>query len=229
MPKNEERQPLPPYIPFKTFQGFVQKMKDTVIPERVDSTLLRSYSGSMGRQLVAALRFLGMVDGNNYTTEKLKAVVEVYGTAEWNERFGQLFAEAYGELIGDLNLDVATYGQLADRFKAWGADGQVLQKCIGFYLAGTRNIGWTISPHIISKERPRAERGGRGRMAKRGSARNDVNEEIGSLSLSGSIRFSFPIPDKSAASLVLPPDLATEDWEMIDSMVRAYISRRQKK
>jgi len=229
MPKDEERQALPPYIPLKTFQGFVQKLKDTVIPERVDGTLMRSYSGSVGRQLVAALKFIGLVDGNNYTTDKLKAAVKAYGTAEWGTVFGEMFAEAYGELIGDLNLDVATYGQLAERFRAWGADGQVLQKCITFYLAATRNVGWTISPHITNRERPRNERGTRPK-AKR-TPRLDGNHAPDEIvtSSTGSVRFSFPIPDKSAASLILPPDLMTEDWEMIDSMVRAYISRRQKK
>src|SRR5258706_1259760 len=115
MPKDEERQPLPPYIPFKTFQGFIQKLKDTVIPERIDTRLLRSYSVSMGRQITAALKFLQMIDGNNFTTEKLKAAVKVYGTPQWGEDFGQIVTEAYMELIGDLNLDVATYGQFADR------------------------------------------------------------------------------------------------------------------
>jgi hypothetical protein len=229
MPKDEERQPLPPYIPLKTFQGFIQKLKDTVIPERIDSTLLRSYSGSVGRQITAALKFLGMVDGNNFTTDKLKAAVKVYGTPQWNEDFGEIFSEAYSDLIGDLNLDVATYGQLADRFRAWGADGQVLQKCITFYLAMTRNIGWTISPHIISRERPRNDRGNRTRTKKaEGANAKDIPDEAAGAG-SGSVRFSFPIPEKSTASLILPTDLVTDDWEMIDSMVRAYISRRQKK
>src|SRR5271170_2365251 len=120
MPKAEERQPLPPYIPFKTLQGFLQKLKDTAIPERVDSSLLRSYSGSIGRQLVAALKFLGLLDGNNYATEELKNTVKAYGTPEWADVFGQVFVGAYSELVGDLNLEVATFGQLSDRFKAWG-------------------------------------------------------------------------------------------------------------
>jgi hypothetical protein len=229
MPKTDERQPLPPYVPFKTFQGFIQKLKDTVIPERVDSTLLRSYSGSVGRQITAALKFLGMVDGNNYTTEKLTNCVTAYGTTEWKEQFTDVFTEAYSELIGDLNTDVATYGQLADRFKAWGAEGQVLQKCITFYLAATRSLGWTISPHITSRERPKNERSGRTRTKKKEeSGNNDASDEILPAGI-GSVRFSFPIPSKTTASLILPSDLVTDDWEMIDSMVRAYISRREKK
>src|SRR5437868_3491157 len=76
VPREDERQALPPYIPLKTFLGFIQKLKDTVIPERVDGTLLRSYSGSVGRQLVAALKFVSLIDGNNYATENLKKAVK---------------------------------------------------------------------------------------------------------------------------------------------------------
>jgi len=207
----------------------VQKLKDTVIPERVDTTLLRSYSGSVARQLIAALKFLGMVDGNNYSTDKLKTAVKAYGAPEWSENFGEIFAAAYSELIGDVNLDIATYGQLADRFRAWGADGQVLQKCIAFYLTATRNIGWTISPHITSRKPPRNERASRSHAKKPTEVNQRELPEENAATGSGSVRFSFPIPEKSTASLILPSDLVTEDWEMIDSMVRAYISRRQKK
>ena len=30
------------------------------------------------------------------------------------------------------------------------------------------------------------------------------------------------------ATLTLPADLTTEDWEMVDAMIRAYVSRREK-
>src|SRR5262249_48135728 len=99
MSKDDERRPLPPYIPFKTFQGFIQKLHDTVIPPRVDSTLLKTYSGSVGRQITAALRFLNFIDGNNCTTDSLKTVVKAYGNPEWAETFAPEFAGAYADLI----------------------------------------------------------------------------------------------------------------------------------
>ncbi len=229
MSKNEVRQPLPPYIPFKTFQGFIQKLKDTAVPERVDSSLLKSYSGSIGRQLVAALKFLGLLDDNNFTTDKLKNLVKSFGLPEWSETFGDVAVEAYRDVIGDLNLDVATFGQLADRFKTRGADGQVLQKCITFYLAATRSVGWTISPHITSRERTRPERASRQRARRNAQTDEGETPPEAATTLSGSVRFGFPIPDKSTASIILPADLSSEDWQMIDTMIRAYIARKQNK
>jgi hypothetical protein len=230
MAKVEARRALPPYIPFKTFQGFIEKLKDTAVPERVDTSLLKSYSGSIGRQIVAALKFLKLLDDNNFATQELPRIVKAYGTPEWQDTFADILGMSYSEVLSDLNLDVATFGQLQDRFKAWGAEGQVLQKCISFYLAATINVGWTISPHVANRERTRSDRTTRTR-SKRGLPGVSEGRDSDPISenTSGSVKFLFPIPDKTTASISLPSDLATEDWVMIDTMIRAYIARKDKK
>lgn len=224
MAKNEiQRQPLPPYVSFKTFEGFIQKLHDTAVPERVDTSLLRSYSGSVGRQLIATLKYLGLIEDSGRVTGKLEALAKSYGTSEWQQQVGDTISDAYVNVVGDLNLDVATHGQLVEKFKAQGADGQVLQKCVAFYIAALRNAGLTFSPYIA--ERPR------GRPARRSKTREGIEEQPAADTPQpqpGTVRFSFPIPDKSPATIFLPADLAGEDWEMIDNMVRAYIARRQK-
>ncbi len=222
----EKRLPLPPYIPFKTFQGFIEKLKGTVVPERVDSSLLKTYSGSVGRQVVAALKFLKMLDDNRYTTDNLRSVVKSFGSPEWSEIFGDVVSAAYADVIGDLNLDAATFGQLAERFRTRGAEGVVLQRCISFYLSATNSAGWTISPHISSRERSRPEKGSRKRP-KRSFLKDDELAPLDEIAPGRSVRFTFPIPDKSTANIILPADLTTEDWQMIDTMIRAYILRKQ--
>jgi hypothetical protein len=228
MAKNsEERRPLPPYIPFKTLTGFIQKLKDTTVPPRVDSSLMRSYSGSVARQLMAAMKWLSLVDDNGYAKEMLTRLVASYGTDGWHDEFGQVISDAYSSVIGDLDLDKTTSAMLAEKFRAIGAEGQVLQKCITFYLAAMRNAGWQVSPHLTEKgPRQRGERRRRSKHQENG-IEGDTRPEA--LATSGMVRFSFPIPDKAAATMMLPGDLTAEDWEMVSSMVGAYISRRQKR
>ncbi len=222
----EKRLPLPPYISFKTFQGFIEKLKGTAVPERVDNSLLKTYSGSVGRQLVAALKFLKLLDDNGYTTDSLRSVVKSFGSPEWSDNFGDVVSAAYADVIGDLNLDAATFGQLAERFKTRGAEGLVLQRCISFYISATNSAGWTISPHIASRERNRPERASRKRP-KRSLMKDDELTPPDEIQQRGSVRFAFPIPGKSTANIILPADLSNEDWQMIDTMIRAYISRKQ--
>ncbi len=222
------REPLPPYISFKTFLGFIQKLKETAVPERIDVSLLRTYSGSVGRQLIAALRYLGLIEEGGRTTEKMVPLVKAYDTSEWQEALSNVIFDAYGELTGDLNLDVATPAQLEEKFRLRGAEGEVLQKCFTFYVTAVRHAGVTLSPHIVNRPRARAERGrSRSRRLPESAAENGAVAEVPSPQ-AGTVRFAFPIPAKVPATILVPADLESEDWEMIDSMIRAYIERRRK-
>lgn len=229
---SEESRPLPPYIPFKTFTNFVQKLSETVIPERIDSSLLRSYPGSVARQLKAALRYLKLIDGDGNTTSTLVDVVKSYGTGTWKQMLADMLADAYQPVLDGLNLDTGTLGQLQQKFRNQGADGQMLQKCITFYLSALREAELTFSPHFVERVR-RAERKPRERK-KPTDARSQGQPGAGEEPetqvppTGGTVKFSFPIPDKPAATIFLPADLAAEDWEMIDSMIRAYVQRRAK-
>ena len=64
MAKTDEgaRQPLPPYISFKTLEGVVRKFKDTTVPDVVDTSVLRTYANSVGRQIIAAMKYLDPVN-----------------------------------------------------------------------------------------------------------------------------------------------------------------------
>lgn len=225
----QERGPLPPYIPFKTLQGFVQKLKETTVPPRIDGSLLRSYSGSMARQLVASLRYLKLVDEANNSTDKLKELVPSYGTSTWPEMIGRVITEGYLDVIGDLDTDNATLGSLSEKFKAKGADGQVLKKCIAFYIGGLRAAGITFSPHFTEKA-PRARRGAGTSRTKRDPPIDETLfiETPNPPTQSGTVKFSFPVPEKGTANIFVPSTLTGEDWEMISGMMQLYIARLAK-
>ncbi len=231
MAKNTEveRQPLPPYVSFKTLEGFIGKLKETTVPARIDLSVLRNYANSVARQLIVALKWLELIAENGTTSEKLNGLVKSYGSAEWGDVLNQVIFDAYNDLIGDLDLDTATPAQLAEKFRAQGAEGEVLDKCISFYLNALRSAGTTLSPHIMNRPR--------GRPASRGKVRRTSVESVplmpapGEQSPAGTVgtvRFSFPIPDKPSVTMFLPADLVDKDWEMIDAMVRAYIARKEK-
>lgn len=225
---NEDRQPLPPYIPFKTFKGFIGKLSETTTPDRVDFSLLRTYSGSVARQIIAALKFLKLIGENGTSTDALKQLVEAFGTDQWQAWLGNMIRNAYYPVITDLNLSNATPQMLEEKFRAWGAEGEVLAKCVNFYVAAMLDANEILSPHIINRPRARGERG-RGRPRKARQERfSEEEESTDAQAHAGTVRFAFPIPNKLPATIYLPADLTTEDWEMVDSMIRAYIQRSQK-
>ena len=73
----EKRQKrLPPYVSYRTFYNFLERLQQHM-PSRID----RSYwgdllSGSTGTQLMAALRFLNLIDINGKPTELVRPLVE---------------------------------------------------------------------------------------------------------------------------------------------------------
>lgn len=230
MPNHETaRKPLPPYISFKTLLSFIERMKETAVPERIDGSVLKNYAGSTAAQLTTALRFLCFIEEGGKTTKLLEQIVNAYKTDVWAEEFGEVIQEVYHPIINGLKLETATPAMLNEKFRACGADGEVLEKCVRFFEAATIEGGGKLSPHILNKPRARPER--KPKPKKQGGRTDDemIDEPITSGPPAGTKKFAFPIPDKPDAALILPVDLALEDWEMIDAMIRAYVKRKEGK
>lgn len=230
----------PPYISFRTLTGFLQKLKETAVPGRVDSSVLRSFSGSVARQLVLALKYLQLLDSESNTTERLKKLVAAHGTPNWKEELGSLAMEVYQPVIGKLDLESGTHGQLVEAFRNTGADGFVLERAISFFLAAVKEAGITVSPHFT--DRQRRPRGSSPRKAAKKKAAVGEDDELdeddepeGDEADEGTAsqptkraKFQLPVPGKRHATIWLPGDVSSEDWSMIDLMMKAYVARLEK-
>jgi len=230
--QKEERLPLPAYISYNTLKGFIKRLKETAVPERVDRSVLRNYSNSVGSQLTSALRYLGLVNDMGITTPQLKALVDAYDTGDYQGALGRCLTESYREVIGDLNLEAATPAQLEERFKVRGPSGDVLRKCVTFFVAAATDAGMSISPHITQRQRAKSTtaRGGKrrssGRMNTESQPQFGAPRGTGIPTDSSTLVFNFPIPGKGAAFLQLPAELDRADWEMISAMVTAFVRRQ---
>ena len=67
---------VPPYVPYRTFQTFLEFLLDEGIPGRIDKTVwgLR-FSGSSGTQLMTALKVLTLVDADGHPSNELENLV----------------------------------------------------------------------------------------------------------------------------------------------------------
>lgn len=230
MSKNDiPRRALPPYISMKTFLGFMEKLKETTVPERVDGSVLKNYAGSTAAQITAALRFLGFIEENGKSAELLGQLVNAYKTDVWQQEIGEVMVEAYAPIVKDLKLETATPGMLNEKFREWGADGEVLEKCVRFFEAAMTEGGIKLSPHILNKVRSKPDRT-KVRQKRKETEEEESNGDgsSGDAAPIGTVRFPFPIPGKPDAALYLPPDVTVEDWELVDEMMRLYLKKRQK-
>ncbi len=142
----------PPYVSYRTFQNFLEDTKQG-IPARID----RSYwdtahvSGSTGTQLLAALRFLGLVDIDNVPTQRLKQLVAAESSrrADLLRQFG---SEAYDFVLKSLDTKTATYQQLHEVFQHYfQLTNDVTRKCIKFFILFANTTEIPLSSYIIKR------------------------------------------------------------------------------
>ena len=174
MVKERGRKRLPPYISYRTFQNFLDRLQQG-IPARID----RSYwsdrlSGSTGTQLMSALRFLGLIDANGAPTSRLRLLAQAKGIQR-AEVLRQITSEAFGFVLQvSFDSQSATYAQLEESFHTTFelTDG-VRRKCVKFFVALASDAGIPLSPFITKRLRSvRGSTGTKPAIKRRGTKAN---------------------------------------------------------
>ena len=145
---------LPPYVSYRTFWNFLEGMNHS-IPARIDRSYWGDrFSGSSGTQLVAALRFLDLIDGNGFPTIKLRGIIGSRGT-ERGVMVKQIVQSAYGFIFdGHMDPQTATYAQLEEAFHVhYQLASDVARKCIKFFIGIASEGNIQLSTFITSKTR----------------------------------------------------------------------------
>lgn len=154
MVTDKGRRHLPPYVSYRTFLNFISGLQQRV-PSRIDRSFWGDmFSGSTGTQLMAALRFLRLIDANGKPTERLKPLVSAKG-----EQRAQLLREIATEafdfaLRSSLDLESATYAQLEEVFhNTFQLTDDVSRKCVKFFIGMASDAGMVLSPFITKRTR----------------------------------------------------------------------------
>lgn len=172
--------PTPPYVPFKTFLNFLEKLEQ-LVPPRIDRSFLnRYYSGTMGSMLLIALRFLGLIEGEDHrVTDALERLVNE--KASRKQLLKELLHDRYGPVFSDVgDLSKATHGLLEQSFKQrYKIDGETRRKAISFFVHAAQETGIPVSMYIrtASNPGPRAASKPGPRKARQGNMRT-VDEDI---------------------------------------------------
>lgn len=216
-----------PYIPFKTFTSFVERLHNTAVPPIIDGSVLSTMSGSMRSQLMSALRFMNLIDGRGTVSEELNTLVNSYKTDNWKKSLTDLIFEAYLSVVENVDLDKGTAQQLNEAFRLKGnVDGQMLEKAVRFYLAALSECGITVSPHFTAKRArkyaPRKKKAKKNDDHGSGPESPMPDDYIG-FDDSNMARFRIPIPGKQDGIILLPNDINHRDWIMVKTMLDAYV------
>jgi hypothetical protein len=146
---------IPPYTSYKTFRTLIDDLRTHGVPSHVDRDVLKRFSGSVGTQLVTALRFLKLINDANEPLATLDALVDAKEDAQWKAALLTALKAAYGDLMA-MDLKRATPMALSKEFKErYTNKDDVVKKCVRFFVHAVKDAGVELSPRIVNATRER--------------------------------------------------------------------------
>ena len=156
MEKHRDLAMPPPYVSFSTFRTLRDWLGDEGVPLRFDRSFWEGkFSGSTGTQLVAALRFLGLLD-QDMPRPSMERVAQAT-TDEWRELLAQLLVDAYAAVPFE-ELARATPAMVREWFRAYPIDGHTLRKAISFFVSAAKEADVPMSNAVRKMARGRSSR-----------------------------------------------------------------------
>ena len=144
----------PPCVSFKTFFNFIGTLAPN-IPARIDRGVWSVYlSGSNGKAVVNAMRFLGMLDQHDAPTNELRKYLLADSDGKLTT-FSAIIRNSYGRIFdGTISLDNATSEQLRDFFKnTFSITKEDADKCVKFLTDACKYANVRVSAYLMDKNK----------------------------------------------------------------------------
>ncbi len=144
----------PPYVSYSTFRTLLEWLRAEGVPLQFDRSFWRSkFSGSNGTQLVAALRFLGLLAVDE-PLDDLERLVD----ATFEERrvaLAEVLRASYLAVSFE-ELPRATPSMVRGWFKAYPIDGHTLRKAVSFFVNAAKDADLPISNAVTKMAKTRS-------------------------------------------------------------------------
>lgn len=137
---------VPPYAAYRTFKGFLEKL-GRYPATKIDRSVMGSVSGSNQYQLLAALRYLGLISTNRSPTQSLSELLSAT-PPEFKIVLRRIIEASYAGILAGVDLSRVTLEEVEGRFIKAGARGDTVRKCVAFFLAAARDADMPISPYL---------------------------------------------------------------------------------
>ena len=189
---------LPPYTPYATWLELIGWLSKG-LPDRIDDSYLQylRVNQAIRSTLYTTLRFLQLVDEEDRPNDALAALVGSQGE-EHREKLREVVNRSYNPILRGIRLKSATPDQLRDKFQEQGANGDVVRKCLSFFVAIADDAGLDLSPHI-----PRRRRKAKGRMLKKSTPATVETPKVGQAADGDDLTLPDTIAKAASSSLAL--------------------------
>lgn len=142
----------PIYVSYLTFINLLDWLREIkTVPSQFDRSFWgHKFSGSGGGQLMAGLRFLGLLDGDRPKDEL--EILAFASDAERKDLLTQLLKDVYGaEFIA--SLPKSTPRMVNDRLSALGTTDATHAKARSFFVNAAKAVGLPMPPQVAKQAR----------------------------------------------------------------------------
>ena len=226
--KNGQKALPPPYLPYRTFKNYLEGLRASGVPAKIDRSVLRNRSGTEQTMLLNTLQYLGLTgsDGTpNYTLADLVSQAE---ESVRRKVLSDLLTSRYSFLFGsDFNLQTATPAMIHDAFDKAGLSGDTTRKAVAFFLTAAQDAQIPISPFL--KVRPGRPAGGQRRRMRAGQPNGTDSAAASAITPPSGVLQLSPGQPKSHYQMlidILDPSMEKEEQEAVWTLIR-YLKRQE--
>ena len=219
-----------PYASFSSLMSFINKLRDTAIPSRIDPSVFGNASGTISYSVIAALKYLKLIDQAGIPSQIFKELVAA-DDAGRKPIFRQILRTGYPSLFdGEIDLKSVTAGQFDEHLREqYEVKGSTVDKVAVFFISAANFADEPISPHLKARKSVAASS-----TAKK-SAKQRKQENIEPVVASPSSTPDHRHHNTNAKpleyqliDLMAEPDIEDEVKQSIWSLVQ-YLSKRKAK
>lgn len=153
-----------PYVPFQSFCTALDHLKSHGTPDKIDSSVFPTFSGSIVSHLLLAMRFLGLIDEKGRPQPALAPLVD---EKTRKQAMGKLIPTAYSALFKKVDLAKASPSMLDEAVRSQNARGATTRKAKVFLIKAAQYSGLPVSSHLLKRSRPTGNSGSKGSSAPR--------------------------------------------------------------
>ncbi len=156
-----ERPTLPPYVPYRTFIGFLDTVRALgIMPSHIDKAVMSSLSGGTQSWLKSSLRYMKLIDAEGVPSPALEKLTFSEGE-DRRALMRELFKSSYAFLDGKIDLQNTTPQKLRTAIVDLGAQGDTVEKIVAFLVAMAKDaqipISTLLTKRLLTPRRPRVK------------------------------------------------------------------------
>jgi hypothetical protein len=143
----------PPYATFPTFLNFINKLRDSQVPARIDPSVFGNASGSVSYSIIAALKALKLISAEGAPSAQFVAFIRA-ADDERKPMFQAILKSGYPTLWdGSIDLLSTTAGQFDEHIREeYDVKGSTVDKVATFFIQAAKYADLPISPHLAARK-----------------------------------------------------------------------------